>query len=303
MIVDVNDVRIDKYLADNTDYSRNLILNLIKNGDILVNDKKIKPSYKVKCGDKITINNIKTDTDDITPWDYPLDIVYEDDDIIIVNKPSGMVVHPGNGNKDHTLVNALKNYTDKLSDINGVERLGIVHRIDKDTSGLIMVAKTNKAHEILGEYFKEHSIKREYIVLLCGVFPHDTATIDAPIGRDEKNRLRMTVTPNNSKRAVTHLEVLKRYKAGFTLVTARLETGRTHQIRVHTKYIGYPVYNDPVYANKSMGDFGQFLHSYSMEFIHPITKEKMYFKRDVPKYFQDFLDKLDNEETGEQNTL
>ena len=293
MIVDVNDVRIDKYLADNTDYSRNLILNLIKNGDILVNGSKIKPSYKVKCGDEITINNVKIDTKDITPWDYPLDIVYEDDDIIIVNKPSGMVVHPGNGNKDHTLVNALKSYTDKLSDING-ERLGIVHRIDKDTSGLIIVAKTNKAHEILGQYFKEHSIKREYIALLCGIFPHDTATIDAPIGRDEKNRLRMAVTPNNSKRAVTHLEVLKRYKAGFTLVKARLETGRTHQIRVHTKYIGYPVYNDPVYANKSIGDFGQFLHSYSMEFIHPITKEKMYFKRDVPKYFQDFLDKLDN---------
>ena len=300
MIVDVNDVRIDKYLADNTDYSRNLILNLIKNGDILVNGSKIKPSYKVKCGDEITINNVKTDTKDITPWDYPLDIVYEDDDIIIVNKPSGMVVHPGNGNKDHTLVNALKSYTDKLSDING-ERLGIVHRIDKDTSGLIIVAKTNKAHEILGQYFKEHSIKREYIALLCGIFPHDTATIDAPIGRDEKNRLRMTVTPNNSKRAVTHLEVLKRYKAGFTLVKARLETGRTHQIRVHTKYIGYPVYNDPVYANKSIGDFGQFLHSYSMEFIHPITKEKMYFKRNVPKYFQDFLDKLDSEEEVGEN--
>lgn len=303
MIVDINDVRVDKYIADNTDYSRNLILNLIKNGDILVNDSKIKPSYKVKQGDKITINNVKTDTEDITPWDYPLDIVFEDDNIIIVNKPSGMVVHPGNGNKDHTLVNALKSYTDKLSDINGVERLGIVHRIDKDTSGLIMIAKTNKAHEILGEYFKEHSIKREYIALLCGVFPHDTATIDAPIGRDEKNRLRMTVTPNNSKKAITHLEVLKRYKSGYTLVKARLETGRTHQIRVHTKYIGYPVYNDPVYSNKSTGDFGQFLHSYSMEFIHPITKEKMYFKRDVPKYFQDFLDKLDNEEKLDQDTL
>lgn len=303
MIVDINDVRVDKYIADNTDYSRNLILNLIKNGDILVNDSKIKPSYKVKQGDKITINNVKTDTEDITPWDYPLDIVFEDDDIIIVNKPSGMVVHPGNGNKDHTLVNALKGYTDKLSDINGVERLGIVHRIDKDTSGLIMIAKTNKAHEILGEYFKEHSIKREYIALLCGIFPHDTATIDAPIGRDEKNRLRMTVTPNNSKKAITHLEVLKRYKSGYTLVKARLETGRTHQIRVHTKYIGYPVYNDPVYSNKSTGDFGQFLHSYSMEFIHPITKEKMYFKRDVPKYFQDFLDKLDNEEKLDQDTL
>ena len=303
MIVDINDVRIDKYIADNTDYSRNLILNLIKNGDILVNDSKIKPSYKVKQGDKITINNVKTDTEDITPWDYPLDIVFEDDDIIIINKPSGMVVHPGNGNKDHTLVNALKSYTDKLSDINGVERLGIVHRIDKDTSGLIMIAKTNKAHEILGEYFKEHSIKREYIALLCGIFPHDTATIDAPIGRDETNRLRMTVTPNNSKKAITHLEVLKRYKAGYTLVKARLETGRTHQIRVHAKYIGYPVYNDPVYSNKSTDDFGQFLHSYSMEFIHPITKEKMYFKRDVPRYFKDFLDKLDNEEELEQYTL
>ena len=303
MIVDINDVRIDKYIADNTDYSRNLILNLIKNGDILVNDSKIKPSYKVKQGDKITINNVKTDTEDITHWDYHLDIVFEDDDIIIINKPSGMVVHPGNGNKDHTLVNALKSYTDKLSDINGVERLGIVHRIDKDTSGLIMVAKTNKAHEILGEYFKEHSIKREYIALLCGIFPHDTATIDAPIGRDEKNRLRMTVTPNNSKKAITHLEVLKRYKAGYTLVKARLETGRTHQIRVHAKYIGYPVYNDPVYSNKSTDDFGQFLHSYSMEFIHPITKEKMYFKKDVPKYFKDFLDKLDNEEELEQSTL
>ena len=295
MIVEVNDVRIDKYVTEHTDYSRNLVLNLIKSGNILVNDNLVKPSYKVHTGDKITIKDVKMATDEITPWDYPLDIVYEDDDIIIVNKPSGMVVHPGAGNKDHTLVNALKYHTDKLSDINGIERLGIVHRIDKDTSGLIIVAKTNKAHEVLGEYFKSHSIKREYIALLSGVLPHDTATIDAPIGRDEKNRLRMAVTPSNSKRAVTHLQVLKRYKE-YTLVKARLETGRTHQIRVHTKYIGYPVYNDPVYASKSEGDFGQFLHSYSMEFIHPITKEKMYFKRDVPKYFQDFLDKLETEE-------
>ena len=294
MIVEENNVRIDKYITDRTDYSRNLVLNLLKQGSILVNEKKVKPSYKVRVGDKITIEDVKISNEEITPWDYPLDIVYEDDDIIIVNKPSGMVVHPGAGNHEHTLVNALKSHTDKLSDINGVERLGIVHRIDKDTSGLIIVAKTNKAHEILGEYFKNHSIKREYIALLCGVLPHDTATIEAPIGRDEKNRLRMTVTPNNSKRAVTHLTVLKRYKE-YTLVKARLETGRTHQIRVHTKYIGYPVYNDPVYANKSEGDFGQFLHSYSMEFIHPITKEKMYFKREVPKYFQDFLDKLDEE--------
>lgn len=295
MIVEVNDIRIDKYVTEHTNYSRNLVLNLLKSGNILVNDKIVKPSYKVHSKDVITIKDVKSPTDEIIPWNYSLDIVYEDDDIIIVNKPSGMVVHPGAGNKDHTLVNALKYHTDKLSDINGIERLGIVHRIDKDTSGLIIVAKTNKAHEILGEYFKNHSIKREYIALLCGVLPHDTATIDAPIGRDEKNRLRMTVTPNNSKRAITHLQVLKRYK-DYTLVKARLETGRTHQIRVHTKYIGYPVYNDPVYASKSEGDFGQFLHSYSMEFIHPITKEKMYFKREVPKYFKDFLDKLEKEE-------
>lgn len=295
MIVEVNDIRIDKYVTEHTNYSRNLVLNLLKSGNILVNDKIVKPSYKVHSKDIITIKDVKSPTDEITPWNYPLDIVYEDDDIIIVNKPSGMVVHPGAGNKDHTLVNALKYHTDKLSDINGIERLGIVHRIDKDTSGLIIVAKTNKAHEILGEYFKNHSIKREYIALLCGVLPHDTATIDAPIGRDEKNRLRMTVTPNNSKRAITHLQVLKRYK-DYTLVKARLETGRTHQIRVHTKYIGYPVYNDPVYASKSEGDFGQFLHSYSMKFIHPLTKEKMYFKREVPKYFKDFLDKLEKEE-------
>ena len=295
MIVEVNDIRIDKYVTEHTNYSRNLVLNLLKSGNILVNDKIVKPSYKVHSKDIITIKDVKRATDEIIPWNYPLYIVYEDDDIIIVNKPSGMVVHPGAGNKDHTLVNALKYHTDKLSDINGIERLGIVHRIDKDTSGLIIVAKTNKAHEILGEYFKDHSIKREYIALLCGVLPHDTATIDAPIGRDEKNRLRMTVTPNNSKRAITHLQVLKRYK-DYTLVKARLETGRTHQIRVHTKYIGYPVYNDPVYASKSEGDFGQFLHSYSMEFIHPLTKEKMYFKREVPKYFKDFLDKLEKEE-------
>ena len=295
MIVEVNDIRIDKYVTEHTNYSRNLVLNLLKSGNILVNDKIVKPSYKVHSKDIITIKDVKSPTDEIIPWNYPLDIVYEDDDIIIVNKPSKMVVHPGAGNKDHTLVNALKYHTDKLSDINGIERLGIVHRIDKDTSGLIIVAKPNKAHEILGEYFKNHSIKREYIALLCGVLPHDTATIDAPIGRDEKNRLRMTVTPNNSKRAITHLQVLKRYK-DYTLVKARLETVKTHQIRVHTKYIGYPVYNDPVYASKSEGDFGQFLHSYSMEFIHPITKEKMYFKREVPKYFKDFLDKLEKEE-------
>ena len=168
-------------------------------------------------------------------------------------------------------------------------------RIDKDTSGLIMVAKTNKAHEILGEYFKEHSIKREYIALLCGIFPHDTATIDAPIGRDEKNRLRMTVTPNNSKKAITHLEVLKRYKSGYTLVKARLETGRTHQIRVHMNYINHPVVNDPVYGLKKQVDgyqsFGQMLHAKEIGFVHPITKKYMNFTVDPPKEFVEICEK------------
>ena len=217
-----------------------------------------------------------------------LDIVYEDDDIIIINKPSGMVVHPGNGNYSHTLVNGLMYYTNNLSDVNGVIRPGIVHRIDKDTSGLIIIAKNNKTHDILSQYFQNKTITRTYIALIKGELSTNSATIDAPIGRSETDRKKMAVTAKNSKNAVTHLEVLKRYK-GYTLVKLKLDTGRTHQIRVHMSYIGHPVYNDPVYTNDKCSEFGQFLHSFSMEFIHPTTKESMYFECQIPEYFENHL--------------
>ena len=265
---------------------------MIENEFILVNDKKTKNNYIVKNGDKISINEDFIEPLDITPEDIPLNIVYEDDDIIVLNKESGMVVHPGNGNSHGTLVNALLYHTNKLSDLNGEVRPGIVHRIDKDTSGLMVVAKTNKAHQMLAEDLSRHEIKREYIALLKGEFLSDTATIDAPIGRDKINRKKMTVTAENSKDAITDMKVLKRYK-GFTLVRLSLHTGRTHQIRVHLNYIGYPVYNDPVYTNDKTTDFGQFLHSASIDFEHPITKEHMHFECDLPKYFSDFLETLE----------
>ncbi len=280
--------RIDKYIAKTTDLSRTLISKMIDNGFILVNNKKTKNNYKVKLNDIITIDENYKESTDVLPEKMDLNIVYEDNDILIINKPSGMVVHPGNGNYSGTLVNGLMYYTNNLSSVNGEIRPGIVHRIDKDTSGLIIVAKNNKAHEILSNYFQNKTITRTYIALVKGELKTNSATIDAPIGRSEKDRKKMAVTSKNSKNAVTHLTVLKRYK-GYTLVKLKLDTGRTHQIRVHMQYIGHPVYNDPVYTNDKCSEFGQFLHSYSMEFVHPITKEKMYFECPLPDYFEDFL--------------
>ena len=299
MVVDESGVgiRIDKYLSSNTSYSRNTILGMIENGYILVNNVIVKPSYKLKLKDNIFIKDGYIKDVTVEKKDIPLDIVYEDNDIIIINKPSGLVVHPGNGNYNNTLVNGLLYYTDNLSNNNGLERVGIVHRIDKDTSGLILACKNNKAHEVMALEFKNHTIKRTYIALLEGVLPHNKVTVDAPIGRDVNNRLKMAVTNKNSKNAITHIEVIKRYK-NYTLVKCLLETGRTHQIRVHTKYIGYPVFNDPVYSNKPCTEFGQFLHSYSMEFNHPITKKHLYFECPLPKEFQDFLNKLEIEENS-----
>lgn len=292
IIANEEGIRLDKYLADSTDYSREHILKMIKSDFIKVNNKIEKPSYKVQVDDEIDIDESFRETSDIKLEDIEFEIVYEDDDLMIINKPSGLVVHPGSGNWEHTLVNGLMMHNKNLSDINGEERPGIVHRIDKDTSGLMVVAKTNKCHELLTEYFKEHKVKRTYIALIKGVFPHDTATIDAPIGRDKTNRLKMAVTAENSKNAVTHLKVLKRYEK-YTLVSLNLETGRTHQIRVHMAYIGYPIYNDPVYTSKEATPFGQFLHSSEIDFIHPITGEHLHFKCDLPKEFQDFIDNLD----------
>ena len=288
--------RLDKYLAKETEYSRATISKMLEAEYISVNNKIEKPSYKVRENDIIEIKDGFIEETDIKATEMNLDIVYEDDDLIVINKPSGLVVHPGSGNYDNTLVNGLMHYTNNLSNINGEERPGIVHRIDKDTSGLLIVAKNNKTHAILTEYFKDHqNIKREYIALVVGEFPHESATIDAPIGRDPKDRKKMAVIKDNSKEAVTHIKVLKKYK-GYTLISCILETGRTHQIRVHLNYIGYPIYNDPVYNTKKSTEFGQFLHSAKMDFIHPITKEKMHFEAPLPKYFQEFINSLEQDQ-------
>lgn len=287
-------IRLDKYLALNTEYSREYITKMLDNGYILVNNSNAKASYKVKENDIITIDESFKEKTDIVPTKMDLDIVYEDEDIMVINKPSGLTVHPGSGNYTNTLVNGLLYYTKNLSDIGGEERPGIVHRIDKDTSGLLLVAKSNKAHNILSEDFKNKKVKRKYIALINGVFPHNTATIDAPIGRDKLNRQKMAVTEENSKNAVTHLTVLKRYKK-YTMISLLLETGRTHQIRVHMEYIGYPIFNDPVYSKNQANEFGQFLHSSEMDFVHPITKEAMHFEVPLPNIFREFISELELE--------
>ena len=292
LVEEANDLRLDKYLATKTEYSRELISKMIDSGFILVNDAVKKGSYKPKLNDEIELDEtFKIDTD-ILPVKMDLDIVYEDDDLIIINKPSGLVVHPGNGNYDNTLVNGLMYYTKNLSDLGGIGRVGIVHRIDKDTSGLMVVAKNNKTHEALSDMFKVHDVKRTYYALVCGTIPYETATIDVPIKRDPNNFNKMGVF-EDGKNAITHLEVLKRYK-DYTLVKLNLETGRTHQIRVHMAYIGFPIYNDPVY-NKGITSFGQFLHSKEIDFVHPITGEKIHFEVDLPKEFQNFIKELEGE--------
>ena len=292
VVSDKENIRIDKYLASILDYSREYIGRLIDSKLVLVNDKIVKASYKVALQDEIVIHDEQMKVEDhIEPVKMDLDIVYEDEYLMVINKPSGLVVHPGAGNYNNTLVNGLMYYTKHLSDVGGSTRPGIVHRIDKDTSGLLLIAKTNLVHEILADDFKNKRIKREYIALLDGVFMQGSATIDAPIGRDKNNREKMAVI-EDGKHAVTHMKVLKRYDKN-TLVSCVLETGRTHQIRVHMAYIGYPIHNDPVYSKKEATSFGQFLHSYKMNFIHPITKKEMEFVCPLPKYFQEFLDSLE----------
>ena len=292
VVSDKKGIRIDKYLASILDYSREYIGHLIDNKLILVNNKVIKASYKVALEDEIVIHDEKMKIENnVEPVKMDLDIVYEDEYLMVINKPSGLVVHPGSGNYHNTLVNGLMYYTKNLSDVCGEFRPGIVHRIDKDTSGLLLIAKTNKVHEILADDFKNKRIRREYIALLDGVFSQGSATIDAPIGRDKQNREKMAVV-EGGKHAITHMKVLKRY-AKYTLVSCILETGRTHQIRVHMAYIGYPIHNDPVYSKKEADSFGQFLHSYKINFIHPITKKEMEFICPLPKHFEDFLKELE----------
>lgn len=281
--------RIDKYLAEELGISRSTVKKMIDEGFVLVNGKEVKASLILSDADELFVKDGFIKEASFEAEDIPINIVYEDDDLLVINKKSGMVVHPGNGNTSGTLVNALMHYTKNLSKKEAF-RPGIVHRIDKDTSGLMLVAKNDKAHDILAEGFKNKTIKREYIALVCGVIGEDSGVIDAPIGRDAKDRKKMCVTSENSKKAVTHFKVLKRYEH-YTLLRLILDTGRTHQIRVHMKYIGHPVYNDPVYG-KAYNDFGQFLHSASIDFEQPTTHEHLHFECDVPKEFQDFLDTL-----------
>ena len=290
IVEESNNDRIDSYLSSNEeiDLTRAKIQNLIKTNNILVNGKSVKNSYKVVNGDEIEINYIEEDLD-VKEEDIPLDIVYEDDDLLVINKPSGMVVHPSLGNTSGTLVNALMHYS-KLSTINGSFRPGIVHRIDKDTSGLLVVAKNDKTHLFLSDELKEHKIKRKYIALVHGQIKFDKGTVDAPIGRDKNDRKKMAITSENSKEAITHFKVLDRYK-NTTLIECELETGRTHQIRVHMKYIEHPIVNDPVYSrDKNIDGFGQMLHAKEITFTHPKTKKEMTFTCDVPEEFNKILE-------------
>lgn len=288
-------LRLDKVLVSELkDRSREFIMRLIDEGEVLVNDKKAKNSYRVKENDEITINIPEAKNLDATPQDIPLDIVYEDDDIIVINKPRDLVVHPSNGHEDGTLVNALLAHCTNLSGINGVKRPGIVHRIDKDTTGLLVVAKNDYAHEFLAKQLEDHTLHREYIALVKGVIKEDDGKIIAPIGRDKYNRQKMAVDVKNGKPAVTHFHVLKRFNQ-YTLISCVLETGRTHQIRVHMNYIGYPIEGDPVYGPKShlLFDKGQLLHAEKLILIHPKTKKKMTFSAPLPKDFQDVIDNLE----------
>lgn len=284
--------RIDKALASvNADWSRTLIQQWVKDGIVLVNGSTVKPNYKVKAGDTLTVDEPEPEELNIPAEDLNLEIVYEDSDVLVVNKRSGMVVHPAPGHTTGTLVNGLMHHCTDLSGINGIMRPGIVHRIDKDTSGLLMVAKNDKAHTSLVNQLVEKSVTRVYTALVHGHIPHDNGTIDAPIGRNQKDRQSMSVE-NTGKHAVTHFKVLERF-GDFTLVECRLETGRTHQIRVHMKYIGHPLAGDPKYGPKKTIDYdGQVLHAGTLGFVHPVTEEYMEFTAPLPEEFEQLLNEM-----------
>ncbi|MEE6635808.1 RluA family pseudouridine synthase [Limosilactobacillus pontis] len=284
--------RIDKQLGHHfSQYSRSQLQRWIEDGHVQVNGQPVKPKYKLAAGDVVTIEPEKPKKIDLVPENIPLDIVYEDDDVIVVNKPQGMVVHPAPGHPDHTLVNALL-YHSPLSTINGEFRPGIVHRIDKDTSGLLMVAKNDMAHRSLAAQLKAKTNEREYVALVHGVIKEDQGTVDAPLGRSPKDRKKQAVVADG-RHAVTHFRVLRRYRH-YTLVACRLETGRTHQIRVHMKYIGHPLAGDPLYGpRKTLPGNGQYLHARLLGFKHPQTGEQLTFTAPLPPYFQQMLDKLD----------
>ena len=279
------ETRIDSYLAEYLDESRSKILKMLKDGSILVNEKEVKPSYCLRENDIVLIKEYEEAVMSAEPEKMDLDIVYEDNDVIVVNKANGVVVHPAIGNNSGTLVNGLLYHSKELSSVNGEFRPGIVHRIDADTTGLLMVAKNDKAHLSLAEQLSKKETARVYHALVWGRINHDTGTIDAPIGRDSNDRKKMAVTAVNSKPAITHFKVLERYKEA-TLIECRLETGRTHQIRVHMNYINHPIVNDPVYGRRRLiNETGQCLHAKTLGFIHPTTGEYMEFDSELPSCF------------------
>lgn len=294
LVVDVDNVRLDAYIAKmKSDISRTMIQKLIEKGNILVNGKSKKISYKVQIGDEIELNIPEAKEIELKAENIPVEVVYEDNDIIVVNKPKGMVVHPANGNPDGTLVNAIMAMCkDSLSGIGGEIRPGIVHRLDKDTSGLLIVAKNDKAHINMSEQIKNREVKKIYIALVRGVVSENEATINMPIGRSTKDRKKMAVR-KDGKEAVTHFKVLKRYNK-YTLLEVKIDTGRTHQIRVHMAEIGHPVVGDMVYSNgkNEFGVEGQMLHAKSLDFRHPITGNQMHLEAKLPEYFEKVLEQL-----------
>ena len=284
--------RIDRYVCSAlADFSRSYIQKLIEDGKVTANGKNIKASYRVRPEDEISVTTPDSVVPDIIPEDIQLDILYEDDDVIVVNKPKGMVVHPACGHYEHTLVNALMFHCkNDLSGINGVMRPGIVHRIDKDTSGSLIICKNDRAHENIAAQLEGHTIKREYLAIVCGVIDENEGTVDKPIGRSSSDRKKMAVTPSG-KKAVTHYEVLERFEK-FTLIKCRLETGRTHQIRVHMASIGHPVAGDPVYGNgmkTPVDTHGQALFAQTLGFIHPVSGEYIETSAPLPEYFERFI--------------
>lgn len=293
LIAETSGLRLDVFCAEQfPELSRGYIKTLITEGKVTVDGLSKKPSYKMKAGDVLEIEIPEPKESTIEPEDIPLNIIYEDEDIIVVNKPKGMVVHPAPGTPSGTLVNALMHHTQQLSSINGVYRPGIIHRIDKDTTGLLMVAKNDVAHQRLSEQLKGHHITREYVGLVKGIVENNRGTVDMPIGRHPKDRIRMAVVKENSKEAVTHFEVLERYVQGYTLMRFKLETGRTHQIRVHMSAIGHPIAGDLLYKGDKKNPFktqGQCLHAQTLGFIHPTTGEYVEYSAPLPEYFQEIL--------------
>ena len=285
--------RLDVFLSKKLELSRSKVQKLIKDEKVYVNNKLVSSNYQIKENDEIEIEEIEEEIIDIEKEQMDLDIVYEDEYLAIINKKSGMVVHPAVGNHSHTLVNGLMYHFNKLSNEDSI-RPGIVHRLDKDTSGLMVVAKNDEIHEKLSNMIRKKEVERKYLALVWGIVKHEKATIDAPIGRDINNRQKYTVTDINSKDSITHFAVLKRFKEA-TLIECKLETGRTHQIRVHLNYIKHPIVNDQIYGNRKIfNDFGQMLHSKSIRFIHPITKQELHFEVEPPLEFKCILNYFEN---------